>query len=221
MAPSPRLPRSASLALALAVAGLLATACGGAATSSPSPSGVGPSSAASASTASAGPAGETSAVPAESAPPGDIPDNLAFVRYSSQAGGYSFTHPEGWAETGSGTRVSFTDKLNGVTTDVAAAVRAPTVDEAKTTEVARLQSSVLAFELRDVATAKLPGGTAVRIVFRRNADPDPVTGNVYRDEVEEYLVFRAGRLVRMDLFGPVGADNVDAYRTMSQSLTIR
>ena len=51
--------------------------------------------------------------------------------------------------------------------------------------------------------------------------PDPVTGKVYRDEVEEYLVYHAGRLVRMDLYGPVGADNVDAYRTMSQSLAIK
>jgi hypothetical protein len=25
----------------------------------------------------------------------------------------------------------------------------------------------------------------------------------------------------MDLYGPVGADNVDAYRTMSQSLKLR
>jgi hypothetical protein len=58
-------------------------------------------------------------------------------------------------------------------------------------------------------------------VFRRNSDADPVTGKVYRDEVQEYVVFRSGRLVRMDLYGPVGADNVDAYRTMSQSLRIR
>jgi hypothetical protein len=60
----------------------------------------------------------------------------------------------------------------------------------------------------------------VHIVFRRNSDADPVTGKVYRDEVEEYDVFRAGKLVRMDLYGPVGADNVDAYRTMSQSLSL-
>jgi hypothetical protein len=80
---------------------------------------------------------------------------------------------------------------------------------------------VPAFHLRDVTKVSLPGGTGVRIVFRRNSDPDPVTGKVFRDEVEEYLVYTSGRLVRMDLYGPVGADNVDAYRTMSRSLRIR
>ena len=78
-----------------------------------------------------------------------------------------------------------------------------------------------AFELRGITAVNLPAGTGVHIVFRRNSVPDPVTGKVYRDEVEEYLVFHGGHLVAMDLYGPVGADNVDAYRTMSQSLTIR
>ena len=37
----------------------------------------------------------------------------------------------------------------------------------------------------------VPAGHGVRIVFRRNSDADPVTGKVYRDEVEEYDVFSA------------------------------
>jgi hypothetical protein len=160
-------------------------------------------------------------VPIESNPPGDIPDNLAFVKYTNSAGGYSFTHPEGWAQTGKGTQVRFTDKLNGVTVDSLHATHAPTPATARTTDVQRLKSAVPAFELRAITSAKVPGGSGVRIVFRRNSDPDPVTGKVYRDEVEEYIVFNAGRLVRMDLFGPVGADNVDAYRTMAQSLVVR
>ncbi|MEO7350637.1 MAG: hypothetical protein ABIR34_02455 [Marmoricola sp.] len=160
-------------------------------------------------------------VPVENNPPGDIPDNLAFVKYVNQPGGYSFTHPEGWAQTGSGVRVRFTDKLNGVTADSRRATQAPTVSSARSTEVPHLQASAPAFQLRNVNPVSVPGGRGVHIVFRRNSDPDPVTGRVYRDEVEEYLVFNAGRLIRMDLYGPVGADNVDAYRTMSQSLTIR
>jgi hypothetical protein len=157
----------------------------------------------------------------ETNPPGDIPDNLAFVRYANPAGGYSFRHPEGWARTVSGTRVRFTDKLNGVTVESLAATRAPTPSSARTDDVARLQGSVPAFQLRSVASVRLPAGRGVHIVFRRNSAPDSVTGKVYRDEVEEYDVFGHGRLVRMDLYGPVGADNVDAYRTMSQSLRIR
>ena len=160
-------------------------------------------------------------MPVESNPPGDIPDNLAFVTYRNRAGHYSFTHPEGWARTGNGVRVRFTDKLNGVTAESLAATSAPTVADARANDVPRLRGSVPAFELRRVEAVSLPGGTGVHIVFRRNSEPDQVTGKVYRDEVEEYDVFRGGRLVRMDLYGPVGADNVDAYRTMSQSLVLR
>lgn len=157
----------------------------------------------------------------ESNPPGDIPDNLAFVTYTNKQGHYSFTHPEGWAQTGSGTRVRFTDKLNGVVVDSLRARHAPTVSSARSTDVPRLKASVPAFQLGDVSSASLPAGQGVRIVFRRNSDPDPVTGKVYRDEVVEYLAYRSGQLIQMDLYGPVGADNVDAYRTMSQSLAIR
>ena len=208
-----------------------AAACGGSSGSSsgssaasvsasatPSTTAAAPSRAAS---TSAAPAKSVAPVPVESNPPGDIPDNLAFVRYANPAGGYSFTHPEGWARTVSGTRVRFTDKLNGVTVESLAATRAPTPSTARTDDVARLQGSVPAFQLRSVASVRLPAGRGVHLVFRRNSAPDSVTGKVYRDEVEEYDVFGHGRLVRMDLYGPVGADNVDAYRTMSQSLRIR
>jgi hypothetical protein len=203
------------------------TACGGTGqTASPAPS-----TSASASTRPGGPAKSpkpsssaaktVAPVPVESNPPGDIPDNLAFVPYSNKPGGYTFTHPEGWAQTGNGSHVRFTDKLNGVTVDSQRASRAPTVASARATEIPLLQSSVPAFQLMGISTVSVPGGQGVHIVFRRNSAPDPVTGKVYRDEVEEYLVFSSGRLVRMDLYGPVGADNVDAYRTMSQSLMIR
>jgi hypothetical protein len=159
-------------------------------------------------------------VPVESNPPGDIPDNLTFVPFSSAAGGYRFVHPEGWAQVVQGTAVRFTDKLNGVAATVLSAAQAPTVASARREDVPRLRAAVPAFELRSVSSVTLPGGPAVLIVFRRNSDADPVTGRQYRDEVRELLLWHAGREVRFDLYGPVGADNVDAYRTMSNSLRL-
>jgi hypothetical protein len=156
----------------------------------------------------------------ESNPPGDIPDNLAFVPFSSASGHYRFVHPEGWAQVVRGPNVRFTDKLNGVNAAAVAASQAPTVASARRDDVPRLRSSVPAFDLRSVSAVTLPGGPAVLIVFRGNSDPDPVTGREYRDEVREYLLWHSGREVRFDLFGPVGADNVDAYRTMSNSLRL-
>jgi hypothetical protein len=224
----PRRVRPALLLTFVLVSSVVAGCGGGPSTSSGGPTtGVPRATSTSGPSESASPTGAPSAkvkpaapVPVEKNPPGDIPDNLAFVPYTNRPGGYSFTHPEGWARTGSGVRVRFTDKLNGVTAESVTATQAPTVASARSNDLARLKSSVPAFELRDISAVTLPAGKGVHIVFRRNSDADPVTGKVYRDEVEEYDVFRAGKLVRMDLYGPVGADNVDAYRTMSQSLSL-
>jgi hypothetical protein len=160
------------------------------------------------------------AVPAEKNPPGDIPDNVAYVPYTNTAGKYSFTHPEGWAETTKGSSVTFTDKLNGVHGSPGALTAAPTVDSAKQQDVPALMRSQAAFELRGVTAVTEPGGSGVRIVYRRNSAPDPVTGRQYRDEVERYELVSHGREVIVELYGPVGSDNVDAYKMMITSLKI-
>jgi hypothetical protein len=167
---------------------------------------------------SAASAGAQQPVPVESNPPGDIPDNLAFVPYRSASGRYALTYPEGWTRSEAGARASFADKLNGI---AVAPVPGPlTVSTARAQEVPRLQRSQPAFELISVESARLPAGDGVRIVYRRNSPPDQVTGRQYRDEVVEYLVGSAGRAVQLDLYGPVGADNVDAYRTISTSVAL-
>lgn len=186
---------------------LTATACS---------SGSGPSAPTPSSSASS-----NAPVPVESNPPGDIPDGLAFVPYANKAGGYTFTHPEGWARTVTGSSVKFTDKLNGVVVNSKRGSAEPTVANAKSVNVPRLKKTESAFELRNITAVSVPGGKGVRIVFRRNSEADAVTGKVYRDEVEQYVIVSSGHLLTMDLFGPVGADNVDAYRTMSQSLKSR
>jgi hypothetical protein len=166
------------------------------------------------------PTAAQTAVPAEQNPPGDIPDNLAFVAYGNSAGHYLFHHPEGWAQTTNGSSVTFTDKLNGVLVTVASDTSAPTAAVAKQRDVPQLTKTQPAFELRSVQAVTEPGGTGVKIVYRRNSAPDQVTGRQYRDEVERYELVGHGHAVVIELFGPVGADNVDAYRTMVQSLRI-
>jgi len=202
------------------LAPLLVAACGGSSSSAvialPTSSAPSPSSSASPSPA----ARHETPVPAEHNPPGDIPDNLAFVAYSNAAGRYRFTHPEGWAEQTHGADVLFTDKLNGVTATTGTATSPPTAASARQQDVPALQSSQAAFELRTITTVTGPAGSGVRIVYRRNSSPDPVTGRQYRDEVERYELVNHGREVVLELYGPVGADNVDAYRTMVQSLRI-
>jgi hypothetical protein len=207
--------------LSLLITGMLLAGCGaGGGTASPTgpaapaiPSGPATGSA-------AGSGGAQAAVPAESNPPGDIPDNIAFISYTNTAGKYTFKHPEGWAETTKTTVVTFTDKLNGVQAMTGTAATAPTVDSATAQDVPALTHSQAAFELRGVTAVTVPAGQGVRIVYRRNSAPDPVTGRQYRDEVERYELVSGGREVIMELFGPVGADNVDAYQTMISSLRL-
>jgi hypothetical protein len=159
-------------------------------------------------------------VAAEQNPPGDIPDNVAFVPYDNAAGHYHFTHPEGWAEATVGAAVTFTDKLNGVSVQPGTDTSAPTVTVAKQRDIPRLTATQSAFELRSVKAVTEPAGAGVLIVYRRNSAPDAVTGRQYRDEVQRYELVGHGRSVVVELFGPVGADNVDAYRTMTQSLRL-
>src|SRR5262249_24549076 len=96
----------------------------------------------------------------------------------------------------------------------------PTTASAQSQEVRALQTSQAAFELRGVNAVSLPGGRGVRIVYRRDSPPGPVTRRQYRDEVERYEVVSNGRGGIVELFGPVGADNVDAYQTMISSLRL-
>ncbi|MGH9060809.1 MAG: hypothetical protein ACRDZY_15045, partial [Acidimicrobiales bacterium] len=155
----------------------------------------------------------------ENAPPGDIPDTVAYVAWTSPDNRIKFVHPEGWAKTAAPSGVTFTDKLNRVTV-TAAPGPAPTVDQVRTQVVPTLGGPGRATQVVGVESATLPAGPAVRVTWRVNSEPDPVTGKVYRDEVVTYLVGSKGQVVRMDLSGAVGSDNVDPYRKMSQSLVL-
>ena len=56
------------------------------------------------------------------------------------------------------------------------------------------------------------------ITYRADADPDPVTGKVVHDDVERYEFWKAGKTVILALSGPQGADNVDPWRIVTDSL---
>jgi len=158
-------------------------------------------------------------VPTEDSPPGDIPDNIAFVRYRSRDGGFSITAPEGWSRTTSKHGVNFTDKLNTVQVSWAAASSAPTVKSAHADEVPLLQQTVRAFSLTSVKLATLPAGPAVLISYQDNSEPNRVTGKQYRQDVLRYELFHAGMQVDVTLLSPVGADNVDPWRIVTESFT--
>jgi hypothetical protein len=152
--------------------------------------------------------------------PGDIPDTVAYIPYTNSVGGYTFSHPEGWAQTVQGSSVTFTDKYNGVAASVLPVAAQPTTASAQSVDVPKLQAAEPAFALTGVSSVTLPTGSGVVIVYRRNSPPDPVTGRSVRQEVHRFEISSKGRVVALDLFGAVGADNVDPYTRMSQSLRL-
>jgi hypothetical protein len=187
------------LAAGAVLLALCATACGS------SPSGGG-------STRAANPNAK------ESSPPGDIPDNQAYVRYTPPGGGFSVKVPEGWAQRSTGGAVVFTDKLNAIRIESHAAAAALTAKTARSSEVTRLAGSVKGFQPGTVSTVTRKAGPAVRITYLASASANPVTGKAGTDAVERYAFFHQGRDVVLTLSGPKGADNVDPWRLVTDSV---
>lgn len=160
-------------------------------------------------------AAETAVAP-EKNPPGDIPDTQVFVDYSSKSG-VSLKVPEGWARTDRSDGASFVDKLNGLIITETAEAAAPTVESVKVSYLAVLEKSGRAIKIGSVEAVRLPAGDAVRIAYSSNSEPNPVTNKQVRLENNRYLYFKDGKLVSVDLYAPLGADNVDQWQLMSQS----
>lgn len=156
----------------------------------------------------------------ESNPPGDIPDNQAFVPFRVSGTSVSVKVPEGWARTGTGKDVTFTDKLNSIRVEVTSAAPAPTVQSVKSTDVPALSASVPKFTLDKVTMATRKAGPVVLTTYQADSAPNEVTGKVVRDAVERYTFFANGTRLDLTLSGPQGADNVDPWRIVSDSVAL-
>ncbi|MDX2661074.1 hypothetical protein [Streptomyces stelliscabiei] len=168
--------------------------------------------------------GQNNAAPTESNPPGDIPDNQAFVAYRPTGGsftGFTVKVPEGWARTDQGSTTVFTDKLNTVKITAVSAAGAPTTRSVNDTVIPQLRSQVPKFAAPKVLEVTRHSGRVVLLTYRGDSTKDPVTGKVVRDAFERYAFYRAGHEVDLTLSGPVKADNVDPWRIVSDSFTWR
>jgi hypothetical protein len=154
----------------------------------------------------------------EQSPPGDIPDNQAFVRFTPNGANFSVKVPEGWARSTSGGSVTFTDKLNSISIVEASAHAAPTVRDARQTEVPKLAKSVKGFQAGTVTSVTRPAGRAIRITYLAEAPANAVTGKTGTDAVERYVFFHNGKELIVTLSGPKGADNVDPWKIVTDSV---
>ena len=163
------------------------------------------------------PAGGVDPNAAEVVEPGDIPDNQVFVTFPWPDGRFSVDVPEGWAQTESNGVVTFTDKYNSVAIQSASATAAPTVDSVTSTGLTDV-STEASFVLKDVTTVTRKGGEAVLATFEVGSAPNEVTGKRALLAVERYVFFNNGTKVVLTLSGAKGADNVDPWRIVSDSL---
>ncbi|MET8178344.1 hypothetical protein [Streptomyces sp. NPDC005336] len=196
-----------ALPAAMALTAAVVAGCSGSGSHSGSPAPSGSSSA-----HKPGPA------PKESNPPGDIPDNQVYVAYRPSGGGFTVKVPEGWSRSSARTTTSFSDKLNKIEITPASASSAPTVQSVRTQVVPTLKKQTRHFALGKVTMVSRKGGHAVRVTYQADSALNPVTGKAVRDSVETYVFFHNGHQVTLTLSGPTGADNVDPWRIVSDSL---
>jgi hypothetical protein len=156
---------------------------------------------------------------ADTPTPGDIPDNQAFVRFSTP--NYSLVAPEGWSRTTSGQRVTLSDKYNAIGVEISKAAKAPTVRSVTAAEVPHLRSSVPGFRSPRVTTLVRPAGRVVLVRYEARSPRDSVTGRTVLNDVERYEFWKSGRLAVLTLQAPHGSDNVDPWRKVTESFRWR
>jgi hypothetical protein len=159
------------------------------------------------------------AIAPEYSPPGDIPDSQVFINYAGK--GYAMKVPEGWSRKDTASGAAFSDKYNLLEISATPAAAAPTVESVKIKDAAAIEANGRAATVKDVAQVKLDGGPAIRIDYQSNSEPNAVTGKQIRLDRVRYLYFKAGNLVTLDMAAPAGADNVDQWLLMANSVSLK
>lgn len=149
-------------------------------------------------------------------PSGDIPDNQAFVEHTAPAG-FALQAPEGWAQTDTATGLMFNDKLNSITATSTSGASAPTEASARAAADA-LGAAGTGYSPGATSTVSRTAGQVVLDSFSLDSPPDPVTGRTTSSDVELYQFFRSGLRVTLVLTSPHGADNVDPWKTVTDSV---
>jgi hypothetical protein len=148
---------------------------------------------------------------------GDIPDNQVYVAFAPASGGYTLKYPQGWAQGKAGAATTFTEHFNGIEVAATKTPTAPTTASVVASDVAKLRS-LTGFKLGKVDTVTRAAGPAIRITYEATSPTDPVTGKTVTLAVERYLFWHNGTLVTITLSSAKGSDNVDPWKTVTDSL---
>ncbi len=149
--------------------------------------------------------------------PGDIPDNQVFVVSPAADGTYSIKVPEGWARSEQNGVVTFSDKYNAINVRTSPSTGAPTVASVQATGLADVTADPT-FNLIGVAAVTRKAGNGVVAKYQIGSAPNAVTGKKALLAVERYFFAHNGTTVELTLSGAKGADNVDPWKTVTDSL---
>lgn len=151
-------------------------------------------------------------------PPGDIPDNQAYVTYAVPGSSVGLKVPEGWSRSASGGATTFTSKLNSIRVAVSPVSTAPTTAAVRARAGRTVATTVANYVPGKVSTVRRAGQAVVLFTYLGDSAPDPVTSRVVRDAVEQYTYWKAGTELILTLAGPNNADNVDPWRAVTDSV---
>jgi hypothetical protein len=138
------------------------------------------------------------------------------VPYRPAVGGFTVSVPEGWARTDASNGTLFSDKFNSIRIEQAPNAPAPSILSVQADVVPRIREgggSTIAGATKVVRKA----GSAIRIDYLQKSTPDATTGKSVTLAVARYLFWKNGTLVSLTLSGATGADNVDPWRTVTDS----
>ena len=155
----------------------------------------------------------------EVSPAGDIPDDQVFVAYAPPGANFSVKIPEGWARTEQAGATSFTDKLNTVSIMSSKSAVAPTTTSVVTYDLPTIKASETKVTGGKARVVRRRSGVAVLLTYQRDGGRNALTGKSVHEAVERYVFWRSGTSAILTLSGPVGADNVDPWKIVTDSFT--
>ncbi|MCW2591611.1 MAG: hypothetical protein JWQ86_4038, partial [Mycobacterium sp.] len=115
----------------------------------------------------------------------------------------------------------FTDKLNAVRIEINPFLDTLTPDVVRREELPAIQAASPGYRFGAVSVVQRQAGPVILATYQVDSTPNEVTGKRGVDAVERYSFWSDGHEVVLTLSGPVGADNVDPWRTITDSLQWR
>lgn len=151
----------------------------------------------------------------ETNPAGDIPGTTVYVPFHSARVGWKVSIPQGWARSDTNGVMVFTDKLNAVRLQTVPAATAAT----EASVIPPLLASDPTAKVDAITTVSRTSGPVIETTYTRDNALNAVTGKAGRDAAERHDFFHNGATPVVTLAGPVGADNVDPWRTITDSVS--